>query len=122
MCFIIMKLKSDFIVKLFSKGNSDLELLTFEVLSIVVFQYLVSFINVTAIGFLTALEKPFESMLVSFFRSLVFTVSYLFILPNFFGNSGLWLSMPVGELSCIFISIPLMWYSFNRSKKIHSIE
>lgn len=121
-CFIIMKLKSDFIVKLFSKGNLDLETLTFEVLSIVTFQYIISFINVTAIGFLTALEKPFESMLVSFFRSLVFTVSYLFILPNFFGNSGLWLSMPVGELSCIFISIPLMYYSFNKSKKTHSIE
>lgn len=82
-CFITMKLKSDFIVKLFSKGNSDLELLTFDVLNIVTFQYIISFINVTAIGFLTALEKPFESMLVSFFRSLVFTVSYLFILPIF---------------------------------------
>lgn len=116
-CFITMKLKSDFIVKLFSKGNSDLELLTFDVLNIVTFQYIISFINVTAIGFLTALEKPFESMLVSFFRSLVFTVSYLFILPIFFGNSGLWLSMPIGELSCIFISIPLMHYSFNKSKK-----
>lgn len=121
-CFITMKLKSDFIVKLFSKGNSDLELLTFDVLNIVTFQYIISFINVTAIGFLTALEKPFESMLVSFFRSLVFTVSYLFILPIFFGNFGLWLSMPVGELSCIFISIPLMYYSFNKSKKKYSIE
>lgn len=116
-CFIIMKIKSDFIIKLFSKGNLELELLTFEVLSIVTFQYLVSFINVTAIGFLTALENPFESMVVSFFRSLVFTVSYLFILPNFLGNSGLWLSMPIGELSCIFISIPLMYYSFKKSKK-----
>lgn len=118
--FGVMKFKSDFIVKIFSKGNLDLEILTMEVLGIVIFQYLVSFINVAAIGFLTALEKPFESMLVSFFRSLVFTISYLLILPKFFGNSGLWGAMPAGELSCIVISIPLMWYSFQKAKRTNT--
>lgn len=120
--FGIMSFKSDFIVKIFSKGNLELEMLTMEVLGIVIFQYLVSFINVAAIGFLTAMEKPFESMLVSFFRSLVFTISYLMILPKLLGDIGFWLAIPIGELSCIFVSTPLMWYSFNKVKRVNGVK
>lgn len=112
--FMTMLFQKELIINMFSKGDKALETLTNEVLRIVIFQYLFSFVNVMASAFLTALEKPFESVVVSLFRSLVFTVSFLFILPIFLGNTGLWLSLPAGEFSCIFISIPLMYYSFKK--------
>ena len=115
--FILMKLKSDFIVEIFSKGNIELEKLTKEVLNIVVFQYLFSFVNITASSFLTAIEKPFESGVVAFLRSLVFTAGFLIILPLILGNTGLWLALPVGEFCCMLVSIPLGISAYKKIKQ-----
>jgi putative MATE family efflux protein len=112
--FITMIFQKELIINMFSKGDKALETLTNEVLRVVIFQYLFSFINVMASAFLTALEKPFESVVISLFRSLIFTVTFLFLLPKLLGNVGLWLSLPAGEFSCIFISIPLMFYAFKK--------
>jgi putative MATE family efflux protein len=112
--FITMIFQKKLIINMFSKGDKALETLTNEVLRVVIFQYLFSFINIMASAFLTALEKPFESVVVSLFRSLIFTVTFLFLLPKLLGNVGLWLSLPAGEFSCIFISIPLMFYAFKK--------
>lgn len=114
--FIAMKLKSSFVVEMFSKGNKDLEILTKEVLSIVVFQYLFSFVNIIASSFLTAIEKPLESALVSFARSLVFIAGFLLTLPLILGNTGLWVALPMGEICCMLVSIPLMTISYKKIK------
>ena len=107
-----MKLKSSFVVEMFSKGNIELELLTKEVLNIVVFQYLFSFVNITASSFLTAVEKPLESGVVAFARSLVFTAGFLLTLPLILGNTGLWLALPVGEFFCMTVRVFLYLYGF----------
>lgn len=106
--FITMIFQKELIINMFSKGDKALETLTNEVLRVVIFQYLFSFINVMASAFLTALEKPFESVVISLFRSLIFTVTFLFLLPKLLGNVGLWLSLLAGEFSCIFYK-----HSFN---------
>ena len=115
--FILMKIKSDFIVEIFSKGNIELERLTKEVLNIVVFQYLFSFTNITASSFLTAIEKPFESGMVAFLRSLVFTAGFLVTLPFILGNTGLWLALPVGEFCCMLVSIPMGISAYKKIKR-----
>lgn len=115
--FVVMKLKSSFIIEMFSKGNVELEQLTKEVLNIVVFQYLFSFTNIIASSFLTSIEKPLESALVAFLRSLVFTAGFLVTLPFILGNTGLWLALPVGEFCCMLVSIPLSIYSYKKIKK-----
>lgn len=114
--FAIMKWKSSFIIEIFSKGNKELEDLTKEVLNIVVYQYLFSFINIIASSFLTASEKPLESGVVSFGRSLIFTAGFLLTLPIFLGNKGLWLALPIGELFCWGVSIPLMIITYKKVK------
>lgn len=114
--FVAMKLKSSLVVEMFSKGNVELETLTKEVLTIVVFQYLFEFVNITASSFLTAIEKPFESALVAFARSLVFVAGFLLILPLILGNTGLWLALPMGEFCCMGVSIPLVWSAYKKIK------
>lgn len=114
--FVLMKLKSSFVVEMFSKGNVELEKLTKEVLNIVVFQYLFSFTNIIASSFLTAIEKPLESALVSFLRSLVFIAGFLVTLPLILGNVGLWLALPVGEFCCMLVSTPMTVASYKKIK------
>ena len=115
--FFAMKLKSSLVVEMFSKGNMELERLTKEVLNIVVFQYLFSFTNIIASSFLTAVEKPLESGLVAFLRSLVFTAGFLLTLPLILGNTGLWLALPIGEFCCMLVSIPMTMIAYKKIKK-----
>lgn len=69
-------------------------------------------INTFASMFFTGLNNGKISSLLSFFRSLVFVVTTLLILPNIFGITGLWLAMPVAEI----LGIGLTIYFFNKLK------
>ncbi|MCD7979872.1 MAG: hypothetical protein LUF31_04775 [Fusobacterium sp.] len=114
--FFVMKFNSSPIIKVFSKDNSDLMNLTGRALNFVVFQYLFSFVNVIISSFLTAVEKPMESAAVAMCRSLICVAGLLFILPIFLGEKGLWLALPLGELLCMVMSIPLLVVSYKKIK------
>ena len=114
--FFVMKFNSSPIIKVFSKDNSDLMNLTGRALNFVVFQYLFSFVNVIISSFLTAVEKPMESAAVAMCRSLICVAGLLFILPIFLGEKGLWLALPLGELLCMVMSIPLLVISYKKIK------
>ncbi len=54
-----------FIIKIFSKGNQELIDLAGTALFYVSFAYLISFANIISTSFLTSIEKPLESVIVS---------------------------------------------------------
>ena len=114
--FFVMKFNSGPIIRVFSKDNVDLMALTGRALSFVVFQYLFSFVNVITSSFLTAVEKPMESAAVAMCRSLICVAGLLFILPIFLGEKGLWLALPLGELLCMTVSVPLLIVSYKKIK------
>ena len=72
------------------------------------FAYLISFLNIISTSFLTSIEKPIESVVVSLGRSIVFIAIPLFILPDLIGAKGIWLSIPIAELMCLVVSYFLM--------------
>lgn len=62
-------------------------------------------INVFASAFFTALSDGFVSATISFLRSFIFLVGSLLLLPNFFGELGLWMGNTVAEILAIIISM-----------------
>ena len=52
----------------------------------------------------TALSNGKISAIIAFFRTFVFLVATIIILPFFLGIDGLWLSMPVSELFALVLS------------------
>lgn len=115
--FLAMKFNSAPIIKVFSKDNIELMQLTGRALSFIVFQYLFSFINVIISSFLTAIEKPMESAAVAVCHSLICIAGLLIVLPLFLGEIGLWLALPLGEILCMGVSIPLMYFSYRNIKR-----
>lgn len=79
-----------------------------------------SFINIIGSGFHTAIERPVESAVIAVLKSFVFVIVPLLTLPEVFEtfgwdyNLGIWLSVPVGELFCLTITIPLLKRSLVR--------
>lgn len=97
-----------FIIGIFSKGNQGLMSLAKTALFYISFAYLISFLNIISTSFLTSIEKPIESVVVSLGRSIVFIAIPLFILPDLIGAKGIWLSIPIAELMCLVVSYFLM--------------
>lgn len=97
-----------FIIGIFSKGNQELMSLAKTALFYISFAYLISFLNIISTSFLTSIEKPIESVVVSLGRSIVFIAIPLFILPDLIGSKGIWLSIPIAELMCLVVSYFLM--------------
>lgn len=97
-----------FIIGIFSKGNQELMSLAKTALFYISFAYLISFLNIISTSFLTSIEKPIESVVVSLGRSIVFIAIPLFIFPDLIGAKGIWLSIPIAELMCLVVSYYLM--------------
>ena len=97
-----------FIIGIFSNGNQELMSLAKTALFYISFAYLISFLNIISTSFLTSIEKPIESVVVSLGRSIVFIAIPLFILPDLIGAKGIWLSIPIAELMCLVVSYYLM--------------
>ena len=108
------------IIGVFANGNEELSFLTSYAASYLTLIYLFSFINIIGSGFHTAIERPVESAVIAVFKSFVFVIVPLLTLPEVFEdfgwdyNLGIWLSVPVGELFCLIITIPLLKRSLVR--------
>lgn len=98
----------------FSNGDSELMAMTLEAATLVTLHYLVSFVNIVACSFHTAIERPLESVVIALCRSIVFVLIPLFLLPPLIGQAGIWLSMPFAEVMTLAVSIPLVLISMKR--------
>ena len=86
------------------------------------FGFLFSGFNIVSSGFFTALSNGKVSALISFCRTLLFTVLALLILPNVLGITGAWIAIPVAEILTLIISICMHGKYFLRPGKCNYLQ
>ena len=91
------------ILPLFIKdGDAALFDMSWRAMRFFALSYLVSWIELTLSGYLTALEKPMQSLLLSLLGTLIFPLLFLAILVPVLGLDGVWLMSAVaGTFSAI---------------------
>lgn len=110
------------IIGAFANGNQELISLTRYAASYLTVAYLFSFVNIIGSGFHTAIECPIESAVIATLKSFVFVIAPLLTLPVFLQsmgfdyNLGIWLSVPIGEVLCVMVTVPLLKRSLRRLK------
>jgi putative MATE family efflux protein len=77
--------------------------------------FLFMMFNIFASVFFTALNNGKVSTILSLFRTLVFTVISLLVLPQLFGLTGAWAALPVAEVLSIVMSV----YYFKKMGKVY---
>lgn len=106
---VIMTLFAELFAKplasIFVSYDKDLLDLTVNALRLYSLSYIISWFNIFASSFFTALNDGFVSALISFLRTLVFQVIVILTLPKFFDINGIWLSVLVAELLSLIVSI-----------------
>ncbi len=92
------------IVTIFTNDSGTWELASmgFQIFAI---NFLFSGFNIASSGFFTALSNGKVSALISFCRTLFFTVVFLLVLPRVWGLNGAWIAIPASELCTLVLSI-----------------
>ena len=65
-------------------------------------------------SFFTALNDGLTSALISFLRTLVFQVAFIFLLPVLFGIDGIWYSLIAAELASVGVGVVFLFLKSKR--------
>lgn len=72
-----------------------------------IYLYFIAFLfngsNILNIAYFQAVEKSKESSILSTFRGLIFVILFIIILPRILGVYGVWLTIPMTELSTLLL-------------------
>ena len=93
------------LASIFVSYDKELLSLTINALRLYSLSYIISWFNIYASSFFTALNNGFVSALISFVRTLIFQVISILILPKLVGINGIWLSILVAEVLSLIVSI-----------------
>ncbi len=104
------------LAKLFVGYNEELYTLTVYAFRLFSFSFIFSGINIFSSGFFTALNNGIISAIISFLRSLIFQVAFVFTLPLIFGVDGIWWAMFATEICACIVSFS---FFIAKRKKYH---
>ena len=96
------------IAEIFTAGNPALQDLSVHAMIIFSFCYLFTGYSMFGSSFFTALNNGLISAIISFFRTLVFQLTAVFVLPLMFGTDGIWYSIVVAEVLSMVMTIVFM--------------
>lgn len=114
--FVIAFPRAKPIALLFADGSETVVSMAVRGMFIFAAAFLLMGFNLFASGFFTALNDGKTSAILSLFRTLIFLIIPLLILPKLCGVDGVWISMPVAEVLSILLSI---LYFRNLKNKYH---
>lgn len=115
--FLVSEMLSSPVAKIFTGYDDDLFEITKRAFVLYSFSYIFAGLNTIASAFFTALNNGFVSALISFSRTFVFNIVFVFLLPMFFSLDGIWLCCACAEI-CTFI-ISLICVIMNKKKYVY---
>ncbi|MCP3894696.1 MULTISPECIES: MATE family efflux transporter [Bacteroides] len=107
----------DWAVSIFT-SDSELIALASEGLQIVVLFFPIVGFQMVASNFFQSIGMAGKAIFLSLTRQMLLLIPCLFILPRFYGQTGVWVSMPVSDLAASLISAAMLWWQFRSFKKM----
>ena len=83
---------------------------------VVLFFPIVGF-QMVASNFFQSIGMANKAIFLSLTRQMLFLVPCLLILPRYYGQLGVWVSMPVADLAASVVSGAMLWWQFRQFKK-----
>lgn len=108
--FVIAILFAEPIISVFNnEANQQLVQLAVPGLILYFSSFLFTGTNFTAIYYMSAVERPRPSLIISLLRGLLLIFPVLFGMTNWLGVTGVWLTMLVVELLTLGVSMYALW-------------
>lgn len=102
------ELLSEILAGIFVSYDEELLKFTANAIRLYALSYLIGGINIFASAFFTALNNGFVSASISFIRTLIFEIAFVFILPALLGINGIWLAIVGAEICSLVVSVSFL--------------
>lgn len=99
----------DTLISTFTQNDPEVYALAFSGYAIYGLNVLFVGTNLFASSMFTALSNGKISAVISSLRSFIFIALYLVTLPNLFGINGVWVAVPLAEISALCISLTFVF-------------
>jgi putative MATE family efflux protein len=119
--FLAGELVPRLIASIFTTDEELIKLAVNGLRIVVIFFPLIGFQMVTA-NFFQSIGMAKKAIFLSLTRQMLFLVPGLLILPHFFGENGIWMSMPLGDLASTFTSGVMLFLQFRKFKNKPVLE
>jgi putative MATE family efflux protein len=106
-CWLVVLFSSTSIAALFSRGNSNIIDLARSGFVLFTAAFVLNGFNILISGYFTAIGNARTSAAISSLRGLILINLFVFVLPLFFGNAGIWISYPLAELVTLVFAVIL---------------
>lgn len=103
--FILCIVFPESIVKIFVKPTDTVLAIAINSIRIYSTAFIIMGINMVSGAYFQSMELAKESFIIAFCRGLLFVSICVFVLPLFIGINGVWLSVPIGELLTLIVTI-----------------
>ncbi len=116
--FSTMLLFPDFLVSLFA-NDDDTEMIAIATTGLLLYapSYLFNWFNIIVGTFLSAFEKPKESMILMLLDSMVFPIVFFIALANLMGVNGIFLAQAVSAFAAFGVAVS-MWRKISSNSKV----
>lgn len=111
---LLAEILSGILAKIFVSYDNNLLELTSHAIRLFSISFLFSGFSIFSSSFFTALNNGLISAIISFFRTLVFQIAMIFILPIFLEIDGIWLSVVFAEILSLLVSAVLIIKNKNK--------
>ena len=115
--FLVGELIPELAVSAFTTDSKLIELSARGLRITVMFFPIIGFQMVTS-NFFQSIGMASKAIFLSLTRQMLFLVPCLLILPHYYGQMGVWASMPVADLAASLISGGMLWWQFRQFKKV----
>ncbi len=114
----VMILFPNFLVSLFADGK-DSEMIKIATTGLLLYapSYLFNWFNITVGTFLSAFEKPKESMILMLLDSMVFPIIFFIVLATSMGVNGMFLAQTISAFAAFLVAI-FMWKKISANFKV----
>ncbi|MDR3117889.1 MAG: MATE family efflux transporter [Mediterranea sp.] len=114
--FLIGMLIPRLAVSIFTPDTEMIDLASKGLRLVVLFFPIVGFQMVTS-NFFQSIGMARKAIFLSLIRQILFLIPCLFILPEIFGSTGVWISMPIADLAAGIVSATMLWRQFRTFKR-----
>ena len=119
--FLLSELVPELLIRIFTT-DEELIRISVKALRIVVMVFpFVGFQMVTT-NFFQSIGMASKAIFLSLTRQLLFLLPCILILPEIFGENGVWYSMPISDLISTIVAAVMLWMQFRKFKNHVEIE
>ena len=104
-CWVIVMFSSTAITGSFSPGNENIIAIARSGFYLFTAAFLLNGFNMMITAFFTSIGNAKISVIIASLRGLLLINLFVLILPNFMGDTGIWISYPLSELVTLCFSI-----------------